>query len=236
MVGVLAASPAAAEDDGINLREELPEGVTLPAQTVKDVMEWHNLEPVYFANTYEQEVNDDGTISANETVFAVNPETDQVYIWEGAGGLRDDTPEIGEYSPLYELVTIGENLQMNDFSEYDWFQNPHPFVKKHNVLSAEFSDTNPVCHEMGFDPQQKLCAPYDPVMGTRINEDEHNAAFRFTYNEELRTYLIGKVNNDGEKHFILDYYETTPEGATVAGKTARDIHVTDTGVRMMRGE
>ena len=99
---------------------------------------------------------------------------------------------------------------------------------------------------MGLDPQQELCAPYNPIMGTRINENDYNAAFRYVVDSEdveadgidgkaLRTYLIGEVQNDGEKHYVLDYYETSHEGVTVAGRTARDIHVTNDGVRMMRG-
>lgn len=247
LTGSLAVGQAAAaqDEEGIDLREELPEGVTLPAETVKDVMEWHNLEPVFFANTFRRDNGDPDTVGLSETIFAVNPETNQVYVWDGVGGLRDDTPEIGEYSPLYELVTIGENFQMNDFTAHNWFQHSHPFVERHGILNAEFSETNSICHEMGRDPQQELCAPYDPAMGTRINEDGRNAAFRFVVDSEdvaaegvdgkaLRTYLIGKVQNDGEKHTVLPYYTTTQDGVTIFSKSGRDIHVTQQGMRMMR--
>ena len=248
VAGSLAVAPAAAEEDeGVDLREEIPKDVPLTANTTKKVMDWHNLEPVYFANTFRRDNGEPDTVGLRETVFAVNPETDQVYVWKGFGSIQDDSPEIGEFSPLYELVTVGEKFQMNNFSQYNWFQNQHPFVERYDILEAEFSDTNPICHEMGFDPKQKLCAPYDPVMGTRINEDGRNAAFRFVLDDEdvdvdgiddkaLRTYLIGQVQNDGEKHYVLPYYTTSREGATIFNKSARDIHVTDTGVRMMRGQ
>lgn len=245
-VASFAATPLTADDEeGIDLREELPEGVTLTGEITKKVMDWHNLEPVYFANTFRRDNGDPDTVGLSETVFAVNPETDQVYIWDGVGGLRDDTPEIGEYSPLYILATIGENFQMNDFTRHDWFQNPHPFVEKHNISDADFSDTNPICNEMGLDPQEVACGPYDAAMGTRINKNGHNAAFCFVVDSDnaetegmdgkvLRTYLIGKVQDGEQEHYKIDFYETSQEGVTVAGKTARDIYITKTGGQMMR--